>query len=100
MRATLSATPRLRRQACSRGFAYAVDLAGVQAAHQRIESHVHRTPVFRSSAIDAMAGCNVHFKCEVFQRSGAFKIRGAANALLSLSPEELERGVSSALQCA
>jgi threonine dehydratase len=65
----------------------------IQVAHARIRPFVHRTPVFTSRLFDEAAGCQVFFKCENFQRSGAFKMRGATNKLLSLSDEERGRGV-------
>lgn len=60
---------------------------------QRIESLIHRTPVLTSRLIDALAGTHVYFKCENFQRMGAFKMRGASNAILSLTEAERARGV-------
>jgi threonine dehydratase len=63
-----------------------------QAAH-RIAPWAHRTPVLRSKFFDEHAGARVAFKCENFQKAGAFKFRGAANAVLSLSDEETRRGV-------
>jgi threonine dehydratase len=72
---------------------FAVDLAAVRAAHDRIRPFVHRTPVLTCSAIDALAGARVYFKCENFQKVGAFKIRGATNAVQSLSNEAARRGV-------
>src|SRR5262245_46786873 len=71
----------------------AVDLAAVRAAHERIRPFVHRTPVLTCSAIDARAGARVYFKCENFQKVGAFKIRGATNAVQSLSDESAAHGV-------
>src|SRR5690606_12505823 len=56
--------------------------------------YIHRTPVMTSSMIDALTGCSVFFKCENFQKIGAFKMRGAVNTLLSLSPDDLTRGVA------
>lgn len=61
--------------------------------HQRIAPHIHRTPVLTSQLIDQACGCQVFFKCENFQRMGAFKMRGALNALLSLPAEKQSRGV-------
>jgi len=66
---------------------------GLEAARARLEPHVHRTPVLTSSTFDERTGARLFFKCENLQRAGAFKIRGALNVILSLSPEELERGV-------
>lgn len=64
------------------------------AAHDRIRSHIHRTPVMTSAGIDEMAGAKIFFKCENFQKVGAFKARGAMNAVLSLSPEERAKGIA------
>jgi len=68
-------------------------LKEIQAAVKRIAPYVHNTPVLTSSTIDAMLKATVYFKCENFQRGGAFKIRGAVNAILQLSEEERTRGV-------
>ena len=68
-------------------------LKDVQAAAKRIAPHVHNTPVLTSSTIDRMLKATVYFKCENFQRGGAFKIRGACNAILQLSEDERARGV-------
>src|SRR5690349_22175612 len=65
----------------------------VEAASARLEGVAHRTPVATSSLFDARAGCQAFFKCENLQRMGAFKFRGAYNALAQLSPEERRRGV-------
>ncbi|HVP08427.1 MAG TPA: threo-3-hydroxy-L-aspartate ammonia-lyase [Burkholderiales bacterium] len=65
----------------------------VARAHERIRANVHRTPVLRSATVDALTGAQVFFKPENLQRMGAFKIRGAYNALAQLSPEEKRRGV-------
>jgi threonine dehydratase len=70
-----------------------VVLADIEAAAQRIKGHVHRTPVLTSSTIDRKTGGSVFFKCENFQRAGAFKFRGAFNALSRLSEDERRRGV-------
>ncbi|MEM1322601.1 MAG: pyridoxal-phosphate dependent enzyme [Bacteroidota bacterium] len=59
----------------------------------RISPHLHRTPVLSSTAINQMAGAQLFFKCENFQKTGSFKMRGATNAVLSLSEEERARGV-------
>ena len=66
----------------------------VLAAAERIRSHVHRTPVMTSGAIDQIAGAHLHFKCENLQKVGAFKARGATNAVLSLDDEAAGRGVA------
>jgi threonine dehydratase len=65
----------------------------VAAAHERIKSQAHRTPVMTSRQVDELTGANVFFKCENLQRMGAFKFRGAYNALSLLSPDEKRRGV-------
>ncbi|KFN46337.1 pyridoxal-phosphate dependent enzyme [Arenimonas metalli] len=72
------------------------DLPGfddVLAAAARIAPHARRTPVLRSRSLDALAGAELHFKCENFQRSGAFKFRGACNAVWSLDEAVAPRGV-------
>ena len=61
--------------------------------HNRIKPFIHKTPVLSSNLINEMVGADVVFKCENFQKMGAFKMRGAANAILSLSEEERQRGV-------
>jgi threonine dehydratase len=65
----------------------------IQEAHARIAPRIHRTPVLTSASLDAMAGARLFFKCENFQKTGSFKIRGASNAILSLSNEEAARGI-------
>ena len=70
-----------------------VTFADVAAAHQRIKPYARRTPVLTSATIDALTGAKVHFKCENFQRMGAFKFRGAYNALAQLSPAQRSKGV-------
>src|ERR1700756_2689892 len=62
-------------------------------AHARIAPRVHRTPVLTSDSLDAMAGARLFFKCENLQKTGSFKIRGASNAILSLSKEEAAHGI-------
>ncbi|MDF1540223.1 MAG: pyridoxal-phosphate dependent enzyme [Candidatus Thorarchaeota archaeon] len=70
-----------------------ISLSDVQAAQLRIKNHVIRTSVMTSSTVDGMLECNVFFKCENFQRVGAFKFRGALNTVSLLSDEEKSRGV-------
>src|SRR5919202_6031208 len=65
----------------------------IHEARERIWRHVHRTPVLTSRAFDERAGCSVFFKCENFQRAGAFKMRGATNRIRALTDEERVRGV-------
>ena len=64
----------------------------IEHAHVRIQSYIHKTPVLTSSSIDEMAGCSIFFKCENFQKIGAFKMRGAANAVFSMKPTERTKG--------
>jgi len=71
----------------------AVTFDDVAAAHERIKAVAKRTPVLTSATIDARTGAQVHFKCENFQRMGAFKFRGAYNALAQLSAEQKRKGV-------
>lgn len=69
------------------------DFDQIRAAAARIAPHATVTPVLRSAALDALAGAELHFKCENFQRGGAFKFRGACNAVWSLAGEEARAGV-------
>jgi threonine dehydratase len=62
-------------------------------AHKRIRKYVHRTPVLTSGSINAIFGSDIHFKCENFQKVGAFKFRGATNAIFSLPEHEMKNGV-------
>jgi len=71
----------------------AVRYADIAAAAERLAGHAHRTPVMTSRTVDERTGAHVFFKCENFQRMGAFKFRGAYNAMSRLSPEERRRGV-------
>ncbi len=64
----------------------------IKSAHQRIADYIIQTPVITSHNIDEIAGCHIFFKCENFQKVGAFKIRGAANAIFSYRPEERSNG--------
>ncbi|HEY6239333.1 MAG TPA: threo-3-hydroxy-L-aspartate ammonia-lyase [Burkholderiales bacterium] len=73
--------------------ALAVRYADIAAAAQRLEGHAHRTPALTSRTVDERTGARVFFKCENLQRIGAFKFRGAYNAMSQLSPEERNRGV-------
>jgi len=63
-------------------------------AHQRIEPHIHRTPVLTSAYINSLVGAELYFKCENFQKAGAFKARGASNAVFGLSDEQARKGVA------
>jgi threonine dehydratase/serine racemase len=73
---------------------YAADRTTIEAAALRIALHARRTPILTCRTLDALAGRRLHFKCENFQKVGAFKFRGACNAVLSLSPEVAVRGVA------
>ena len=66
----------------------------VVAAHARIAPHIHRTPVLTSSFLNELTGAELFFKCENFQKAGAFKVRGASNAVFGLREDQLERGVA------
>ena len=81
---------RLRRE----GFVVEVGLADVRDAAERIRGVAHRTPVVTSRTLDAAVGAEVFLKCENLQRVGAFKFRGAYNAVSRLSPEQLARGIA------
>src|SRR5881296_1877061 len=70
-----------------------VSFDDVAAAHERIRAQAKRTPVLSSSTVDALTGARVFFKCENFQRMGAFKFRGAFNALSRFSAEQRRAGV-------
>jgi threonine dehydratase len=65
----------------------------ILAAHERIAPRIHRTPVLTSASLDALTGARLFFKCENLQKTGSFKIRGAANAILSLTAAEASRGI-------
>ena len=60
---------------------------------ERIKPYIHKTPVLQSSQLNTMCGCSLYFKCENFQRMGAFKMRGATNAIMVLNDEQRSKGV-------
>jgi threonine dehydratase len=70
-----------------------VEYADIQEAHERIKNYINLTPVLHSSSVDGILGAQIFFKCENFQKVGAFKFRGAYNTLSQLSPTEKEKGV-------
>ena len=72
----------------------AIDLDRIRAAHERIRPHIHRTPVLTSARLDEASGAKLFFKCENLQKIGAFKARGATNAVFSLDEQTAERGVA------
>ena len=63
----------------------------VLAAHERIKPHIHRTPVLTSSYFNDRTGAKLYFKCENLQKAGAFKVRGACNAVFGLSDEQASK---------
>lgn len=66
----------------------------IEQAHERIKPYIHRTPVMTSAGVNELAGCSIYFKCENFQKVGAFKARGAMNAALLLSADQLAKGLA------
>lgn len=66
----------------------------IVAAHERIGKFIHKTPVLTSQSINTITGAKLYFKCENFQKVGAFKFRGATNAVLSLENENAKKGVA------
>jgi threonine dehydratase len=72
----------------------ALDLERIRAAHERIRKYIHRTPVLTSSRLDETSGGKLFFKCENLQKIGAFKARGATNAVFSLDDATATRGVA------
>src|SRR5712664_1971550 len=71
-----------------------LDFAAIRAAHRRIRPHIHRTPVLTSSRLNDASGACLFFKCENFQKIGAFKARGATNTIFSLDDTTARRGVA------
>src|SRR5919204_5458576 len=71
-----------------------LDLATIRAAHERIRAHIKRTPVLTSARLDEARGASLFFKCENFQEVGAFKARGATNAVFALDDATARRGVA------
>src|SRR5438309_8357593 len=72
----------------------ALDLPTILSAHERIRAHIHRTPVLTSTRLDVASGASLFFKCENFQKIGAFKARGATNAVFTLDDATAGRGVA------
>lgn len=68
--------------------------ASIENAHKRIQPYIHNTPVLTNQSINALSGIEFYFKCENFQKIGAFKIRGGMNASLKLTPEQISKGVA------
>ncbi|WP_266365165.1 threonine ammonia-lyase [Tellurirhabdus rosea] len=71
-----------------------ITLTDIEAAHDRIRPHIHRTAVLTNRTINTLARADLHFKCENFQKIGAFKARGGLNAVLQLTAEQLKNGVT------
>jgi threonine dehydratase len=71
-----------------------LDIGRIRAAHERIRPYIHRTPVLTSSRLDEASGASLFFKCENFQKIGAFKARGATNAVFALDDATARRGVA------
>src|SRR5256714_9545183 len=72
----------------------AIDLDRIRAAHERVRPFIHRTPVLTSASLDEATSAKLFFKCENFQKIGAFKARGATNAVFSLDEQTAKRGVA------
>lgn len=66
----------------------------VRTAHERIKPYIHNTPVLTSTYLDGLSGAELFFKCENFQKAGAFKVRGASNAVFGLTDEQAKNGVA------
>ncbi len=73
-----------------------IELSEIRKARSRIKPFIHQTPVLTSLSLNKMIDSELYFKCENFQKSGSFKIRGAANTVLQLNSQELEKGVVTA----
>ncbi len=69
------------------------NFSDIEKAHDRIRPYIHKTPVFSSQSINQIVGAELFFKCENFQKVGAFKFRGACNSVFALSQEEAKNGV-------
>ena len=65
----------------------------IEKAHQRISDHIHNTPILTSNSLDNELGSSLFFKCENFQKTGSFKIRGATNSILQLNDTEIKNGI-------
>ncbi|KAL6979595.1 serine racemase [Sarracenia purpurea var. burkii] len=72
---------------------YAADISSITEAQVRISSFIHRTPVLSSETLNCISGRKLLFKCECFQKGGAFKFRGASNAVFSLDDDQAAKGV-------
>ncbi|XP_034894643.1 serine racemase isoform X1 [Populus alba] len=72
---------------------YGVDISSIREAQVRIDPYIHKTPVFTSGSLNDMSRRKLFFKCECFQKGGAFKFRGACNAIFSLNKDQADKGV-------
>ena len=68
----------------------------ISTAHNRIRHHIHKTPILTNKSLNKLASANLYFKCENFQKTGSFKIRGATNAVLMLKSDEIKNGIATA----
>ena len=87
MRVILEATGRDCSSVSEENSKLSVDINHVRAAHERIAQHIHRTPVIGSQLLNDLSGARLQFKCENLQKVGAFKARGALNAVLGLGQD-------------
>src|SRR5213083_2274995 len=81
-------------QAISDRLSISIDFDKIRMAHERIRAYIKRTPVMTSSRLDETSGASLFFKCENFQKIGAFKARGATNAIFALDDATAQRGVA------
>lgn len=81
-----------KKQLCNEKV-YAADISSIKEAQLRINPYIHKTPIFSSESLNSMAGRRLFFKGECFQKGGAFKFRGACNAILSLADDQASKGV-------
>ena len=72
----------------------ALTIDHMREAHERVKPYIHRTPVLTSGYVNSLAGAELFFKCENFQKAGAFKVRGASNAVFGLDAEKAKKGVA------
>ncbi|XP_050228161.1 serine racemase isoform X2 [Mercurialis annua] len=72
---------------------YAADISSIREAQLRISPFIHKTPVLTSDSLNGISGRNLFFKCECYQKGGAFKFRGACNAIFSLNDDQATKGV-------
>ena len=68
----------------------------IENAHERIKPFIHRTATLTNESLNELTGASLFFKCENFQKTGSFKIRGATNAVLQLSESDINKGVATA----